>query len=224
MESALTLPLAVFLVLGTLQLFMLMQGRAMAQYAVARATRAGSVKFGDCTAMRHTAVAALLPTFTRTTDPSRFVAAFAARKNGRFDPSLDSGRDETIAWIIRESPSVNPNAEEVFDLATDQPITLRVRMVFWYPLRIPFANMVISQIALAHWGLQNLRGANPLLVAQKSANWNDGGSIAGNIGAELLRRARRAHYSLPIQVTYSMRMMTPPRPANFTSRTCSPYP
>ena len=32
-ESALTLPLAIFLALGLIQLFMMFQGRAMAQYA-----------------------------------------------------------------------------------------------------------------------------------------------------------------------------------------------
>ena len=33
MESALTLPLTVFLMLGTLQLFLMLQGRIMAEYA-----------------------------------------------------------------------------------------------------------------------------------------------------------------------------------------------
>ena len=43
MEAALTLPLVVFLILGTLQLFMMLQGRIMAEYAVFKAVRAGSV-------------------------------------------------------------------------------------------------------------------------------------------------------------------------------------
>ena len=38
-ESALVMPLAVFLILGTLQLFMLLQGRIMAEYAAWRAVR-----------------------------------------------------------------------------------------------------------------------------------------------------------------------------------------
>ncbi|HLM44600.1 MAG TPA: TadE family protein, partial [Myxococcaceae bacterium] len=57
-ESALTLPLTVFLMLGTLQLFLMLQGRIMAEYAAFRAVRAGSVRHGDCQAMTHAAILA----------------------------------------------------------------------------------------------------------------------------------------------------------------------
>ena len=62
-ESALTLPLVVFLFLGMLQLFLLLQGRILAQYALARAARAGSLNHGSCRAMEQAAIAALLPSF-----------------------------------------------------------------------------------------------------------------------------------------------------------------
>ena len=42
-ESALTLPLLVFMVLGTLQLFMMLHARIMTQYAAYKAVRAGSL-------------------------------------------------------------------------------------------------------------------------------------------------------------------------------------
>src|SRR5690348_1196855 len=62
-EAALTLPLMVFLFLGILQLFLMLQARIMAEYAAFRATRAGSVRHGSCEAMTDAAILALLPTF-----------------------------------------------------------------------------------------------------------------------------------------------------------------
>src|SRR5688500_7914706 len=62
-EAALTLPLFMFMILGVLQLFLMLQGRVMAEYAVYRAVRAGSVNHGDCEAMKHAAILSLTPTF-----------------------------------------------------------------------------------------------------------------------------------------------------------------
>ncbi len=42
-EAALTLPLTVFLILGTLQLFLLLQARTLTEYAAFLAVRKGSV-------------------------------------------------------------------------------------------------------------------------------------------------------------------------------------
>ncbi len=54
-ESALTLPLVVFLAFGTIQLSGMLQARALAQYAAFIAVRTGSVNYGDCEAMTHAA-------------------------------------------------------------------------------------------------------------------------------------------------------------------------
>jgi hypothetical protein len=223
-ESALTLPLVVFMVLGTIQLFMMLQGRAMAQYAVARSTRAGSLKYGDCTAMRHTAVAALLPTFTPAKNPRQLADAFFARRNGRFNPALDDGRFESIFWLIRENPVVRRDEEEMFDLASNNPPTLETRLVFWYPLRIPFADWVWSRLMLSYFGLRPAPKTNPLMQTQRNPNWNESGTIRADLVGELLLRAARRHYTAPIQVTYSMKMMTPARRTNFANAHCPPYP
>ena len=69
-ESALTLPMMVFLVLGTMQLFMLLQAKAMAQYAVFQAARVGSVTNGRCDVMTHAAVLALIPTIRSFLGPT----------------------------------------------------------------------------------------------------------------------------------------------------------
>ena len=62
-ETALVMPLLVFLLLGTLQLFLVLQARVLAEYAVFRATRSGSVGYGSCTRMRQAALLALLPSY-----------------------------------------------------------------------------------------------------------------------------------------------------------------
>src|SRR3954453_20200487 len=62
-ETALTMPLMLFFVLTILQMGLLMQARNLTQYAVFRATRAGSVNHGDCTPMMHAAVASLIPSY-----------------------------------------------------------------------------------------------------------------------------------------------------------------
>jgi hypothetical protein len=223
-ESALTLPLVLFMVLGTIQLFMMMQGRAMAQYAVARSTRAGSLKFGDCTPMVHTAVAALLPTFAKVSSPTLLANAWIARSDGRYNATLDEGRTEPIVWIIRESPTPGPDDEENFDLPSANPETLAVRMVFWYPLRIPFADMVWTRLLLGYFGLRTRGGVNPLMPAQATTDWDEGQNLDSTVAGELLRRADRGHYSAPIQVTYTMKMMSPARVKNFRSQICAPYP
>jgi hypothetical protein len=229
-ESALTLPLVLFMALGTVQLFMMMQGRAMAQYAVARSTRAGSLKFGDCTAMMHTAVAALLPTFAKVSTPELLAAGFEKRKDGHFSSNDDQGRTETIVWIVREQPSPTGEEEESFDLPSATPSTLAVRMVFWYPLKIPFADVVWTRILLGYFALRTRGGVNPLNPAQSTTDWNEGKNLdslaAGELqlASELQRRAGAGHYSAPIQVTYTMKMMSPPRKANFRTKVCTPYP
>src|SRR4051812_29146201 len=103
-EAALTLPLTIFLVLGTLQLFGLLQARLMAEHAAYRAARAGALSQGSCTRMMHAAIAILLPTFTRTDTTARYANAFGARAANKYVPGLDSGHNGDVVWIIRERP------------------------------------------------------------------------------------------------------------------------
>lgn len=236
-ESALVLPLAIFLVLGTLQLFMMLQARIMTEYAAYRATRAGSVNHGDCTAMVHAALAPLLPTFTRTDTPARLGDAFALRRGNRFGPTeLTSGADvsgESIVWVIRQSPTradIGGADYERFDYAFDAPpMTLEVRLVFWFPLRIPFADWVITRMMLAHYGMQEYAGViNPLSPAQV-AQWPGSltytpppAEMAAYAGAAVAAKfselARARKYLFPIQATHAMRMMTPPKQLHFPAQ------
>ncbi len=222
-EAALTLPLTLFLVLGTLQLFMTLQARVLAHYAVARATRAGSVDHAYCTPMSQVALAALLPSFARTDSPAALGEAYRRRNTGRFNATFDAGRDEDIFWLTRLGPAgPTANEEEDFDLqgrttfqGRDAERSLEMELVFWYPLRIPFANWVMAMLTVAQYGLRNVGGANPLMVTQRSPDWRANRSRpqarGGDVAAELLARTNAGHYVLPIKATYAVRMMTPVR-------------
>jgi hypothetical protein len=224
-EAALTLPLVVFLMLGTLQLFLMLQGRILAQYAVGRAARAGSLNHGRCNAMNEAAVAALLPSFHSFLTPggsagAKYLAAFKARQDNHFDAALDRGHDREIVWIDRSYANLPADTEEDFDLlysATDnrtqEPLLLELHLVYWYPLRIPFANWVMSRMALAHYGLLDYEKVNPLMPVKGEVVWTKDGvwQPEDQIRAELYGRVKEKQYTFPIDTTFVTRMMTPPR-------------
>ena len=218
-EAALTLPLTLFLILGCLQLFMMLQGRILAHYALARATRAGSVDHANCTTMSQVALAALLPSFARTDSPVALGRAFQQRREGLFNPASDGGRNEAIFWLTRVRPASPPALEEEeFDLQGRPAVrVLEMELVFWYPLRIPFANWVIAILTAAQYGLRDLDGANPLMMTEKNPDWRMSKSMAaaygGDVRGELLARTDAEHYALPIKTTYAMHMLTPVRNA-----------
>ncbi|MBN1203567.1 MAG: pilus assembly protein [Myxococcaceae bacterium] len=233
-EAALTLPLTVFLVLGTLQLFLMLQARALTEYAAFRAVRTGSVKHGDCEAMTHAAIAALLPSFARTDSPAALGTAFRQHRDNKYQPAQDSGYSGTIVWIARESPQlgeISASEDEDFDdparySSPDDVMRLEARVVFWYPMRIPFANWVMSRMFLAHLDLQSYSAADPLQPVH-TANWTRGANyvpLVNSIQQELLTRTGRAEYVFPLQASYTMRMMTPAWSRNFTTQNCPPTP
>src|SRR5512146_2223586 len=106
-ESALTLPLTIFLILGTLQLFLALQARSLAEYAAFRATRAGSVNNGDCTRMVHAAIGALMPSITAFLSPSyagatpgaQLATAFRLHSGNKYSTAVDGNFDGPVVWI-----------------------------------------------------------------------------------------------------------------------------
>lgn len=215
-ESALTLPLVAFLFLGSLQLFLLLQGRLMAEYAVYKAVRVGSVNQGSCTAMTHAAIGAVLPTITRTDSPGALASAFQQHRRNQYQ-----GTNIPIVEIIRLSPTGTPPAEEVNDYP-DTDVRLTIRLLFWFRMKVPFANWVMSKMFLAHYGLQSFTTANPYFVVQKNANWSqklDSFSSyswpGGAVDTRMLGWAGQKQYVFPIMLSATMRMMTPPRAAFF---------
>lgn len=259
-ETALTMPLTLFLLLGVLQLSMMLQARIMAQYAAYQAVRAGSLNKGDCRKMEQAALVALLPTITQVETPKKLGDAFGARcnpcsavRNGkvriRYSATQDrsshlgatnksedngSGYDEQILEIVRERPTVayvngRPNGEDTdFDEPRSSASTVRleIRMLYWYRLRIPFVDWVMTKMFLAYFGLKPYTAQNPLMETQK-ANWvSEGDHVdtgtwpGGDPGTNMKKWASKHHYLFPIKVTAAMRMMTPAKADYFKKAGC----
>jgi hypothetical protein len=217
-EAALTLPLVLFLVLGTLQLFLMGNARVQANYAVFRAVRAGVVNHGDCRAMSDAALAALLPSITRTNESARVIEAFRKRNVSagyRYFAGEDASHNRQIFWLDRAPVAFTTDEDSNFDqwdLAAD-PRRLDARMVYWYALRIPFANWVMSRMFLGYYGLQAYSKANPLALTQGSPadGWVGSGDLEMQLRSELAERVSKKQFSFPIVVSHSMRMMSPLR-------------
>ena len=239
-ETALTMPLALFMVLGTLQLFMLLQARLFAEHAASAAVRVGVVRHGDCKAMTHASIAALLPSFTSflgeatpgSTPAEKLASAFALRTRNKpfdnqYDPSADDPHSGAVVWIFRPSPKVaqvRAQSEDDFDDPDTEGYRLELRVVYWYPLRIPFANWVMATMYRAYFGLGDYTKTNPLMPAQQ-ARWTQSGARSlDGFRTEFLRRFNAQEYVFPVVGTAAMRMMTPPRKGFFSRQNCEPTP
>jgi hypothetical protein len=212
-ETAITMPLALFVVLGTLQLFLMLNGRIIAEYAAFRAARAGSVNVGDCRSMTHAAIAAVLPAVTRTDGAGRVIAGFRLREGNRYSQFLD-GRSGAIVWIQRQlDREIRRDHKDSFDdrYEPESRAELMVDMVFWFPMKIPFANWIIARSYLASVGILPYFAMNPLSPAQRRARWEEQGrSPATNrVLGEMRNRVLRREYDFPIRTAYRLRMMTP---------------
>ncbi len=236
-EAALTLPLTIFLILGTLQLFLMLQGRILAEYAAFRAVRAGSIRHGACRPMTHSAILALMPSFysfmggAGGSPADRLATAFRARSNNRYAGAQDGGHNGAIVWVVRDAPTNVRQREDLnFDQPPDNPNAaprrLEIRLVYFFPLKIPFANRMISLMALAHWGWRSYTGVSDPLMPVQTANWRQQQSISleSAIRGEVLGRFNRQQYVMPIHASASLRMMTPARSINFVTQNCSPAP
>jgi hypothetical protein len=102
-------------------------------------------------------------------------------------------------------------------------------MIYWYPLRIPFANWVMTRMFMAQLGIEDYTAANPLILAERNANWNSGEftdpfAISTDLKNEMLTRYGRSQYVFPIETTFTMRMMTPLKSRFFPTPHCPPVP
>ena len=224
-EAALTLPLVVFMALGTLQLFLMLQARVLTEYAAYQATRSGSMRHGDCGPMTDAALLALLPSVTRTDTPTKLSDAFAARRTNRYSAALD-GVVWPIVELVRDAPTGVPAPE---DPDFDEPgrlVRLELRVLYWYRLDIPFADWVMSRMFLAYFGLEPYDAVNPLMPAQAKAGWKPNGALGdegwpgGPIAPRLRDAVMTGRYVFPIRASASMRMMTPAKARFFGAPGC----
>jgi hypothetical protein len=152
------------------------------------------------------------------------------------------GYTESILWLVKERPTAGEIAAmplnrgefsdwDQGDQVWAEPVRLETRIIYWYPLRIPFIDWVLSRIILAQWGLMAYTAQTPYMPVHNSAtgasNWNTtttnpmaGDAWQATVKGELVRRYGLGQYSFPIFASSRMRMMTPPRQRFFASPTC----
>jgi hypothetical protein len=238
-EAALTLPLVVFLIMGNLQLFLLLQAKLLAQYALFQAARVGSTTNGRCDAMVHAALLSFTPAVRSFMNPNiagtpgvKLGTVFNEIRNNTFATTYQGMGAESIVWIIREHPRFPGDpwqpAQRDFDLPLNggPPVRLELRGIFWTPLKVPGIAWMFSRMALAELGIQNYNAVDPLMPTQRNANWHtySGFTLQSPIASELASRIMAKHYVYPIDVNYTMRMMSPVKLSDFASPNCPPTP
>ncbi|MHB8419841.1 MAG: TadE/TadG family type IV pilus assembly protein [Myxococcales bacterium] len=237
-ETALVMPLTVFLILGIIQLSMMQQTRLLTEYAAFRAVRAGAVDQIDCKKMNTAAIEALLPSIGRTDSATQLLATFAGGRRGGSEAGTLVGAPTSlpfknwalltlptlhvvdISYVVKESNSAPkaPYTAQDFD-DPDHPITLVDNVIYNYQLTIPFADMLIYQI----WtGTEFLMGSADVLMPANNGQTNlvtSGTMIqrAQSFNADPAKKQRMesvaaaaafSKYFVPIRASYSMRMMS----------------
>ncbi|WP_047862913.1 TadE/TadG family type IV pilus assembly protein [Archangium gephyra] len=217
-ESAIVLPLFVFLILGTLQLGLMHQARLITKYAAYKAVRAGSLNNAQKSVMERAALAVLLPIISRDAGGGEFIKTinsasdFTSKWNWPGVKSNAMADASSIPYV--EITTCGPSTEEVkgTEIDFDDPrfaasmgwkeshrTKLRIQVTFNYRMPIPFANWVIHASAFNR--------DIPLLMrmGEKSTK------ATPNFGpqqAKYISAAKKGKYVLPIRAAYTMRMQS----------------
>lgn len=94
-ETAIIMPLFVFLILGLLQMGLMTQARVMAKYAAYKAVRAGSLRQGNPDAMKNAAMAVLVPVIGRATSDAKDGHPYRTDDVGRYNSAWQNLKTQT---------------------------------------------------------------------------------------------------------------------------------
>lgn len=224
-ESAIVLPLFVFLILGILQLGLMHQARLLTKYAAYKAVRAGSLHSAKMEKMERAALAVLLPLLSARAPgkggieyvrPVGSATEFQTKWNEVLGNQLSGTSlkyvDVTICGPTKQDiPGSGPEFDfDTPDNATpgnwqqSQRTKLRVQVTFNYRMIIPFADWVIYQAARGREIPAVLRMRN------KEGNFGPKRELGGKKTGEspYTEAAGKGIYVMPIRATYTMRMQS----------------
>lgn len=205
-ETALVMPMTVFMILGILQLSMMQQARLLTEYAAYRAVRSGSLNQLNCPKMTDAAVEGLLPSLGRTDSAAKLAAAWLHTQG-----AIPMANRTTVGLRIAELDYIvtaangfagTPYTKEDFD-DPNHPLTLTAKLTYNYELRIPFANALIHEM----WTGGNYFHDQMDQLVPASVNHADTGRQAAH-AADRAKYKRGNRYFVPIVASYSMRMMS----------------
>ncbi len=167
-ETALILPLFIFLILGTLQLGLMHQARLVTKYAASKAVREGSLHHGRKAVMERAALAVLLPLVSEgrgggeyiqpITRAEDFQEKWSGRKlkdNKMSDAPFPYVEAKICGPLRKDAPGGmreldfdDPGIAAHLEWRESQRTKLRVQLTLYYRMPIPFANWVIHNIVL----------------------------------------------------------------------------
>ncbi len=218
-ETAIVMPLYVFLILGLLQLGLMHQARLMVKYASYQAVRAGALHNADVTEMEKAALGVLLPLASHKSGRNEYIKKidsgisydtkwteyWTVRRN-YLVPGLMKIARVTICGPVTSDFGGKTKGEIDFDdpkydssaWKTNQATKLRAQVTFHYRMPIPFANAVIERIM---WNLKVPRVL--YLKKNKLATPKIGPKFAEYYGL-----ASQGIYVIPIRANYTMRMQS----------------
>ncbi|NMO14186.1 pilus assembly protein [Pyxidicoccus fallax] len=219
-ETAIVLPMMVFLVLGILQMSLAHQARLLNEYAAFKVARAASVYRLSCRPMVNAALMALIPSMSRTganPDLAERFRGVARRVLGANQPPGFAFQGAGPIPLVQVDYRVSGfQRGDAFDLQLEpsrQPMKVHVRLAYFYEYRIPFAGWIISRVWLAsQGGTRWVTGADPIMpvrkwagpvtrLAERSPDW-----LVAQQGIE------QGYFTVPLVSTWSMRMMSDPLP------------
>ncbi|GMU60149.1 MAG: hypothetical protein AMXMBFR34_19120 [Myxococcaceae bacterium] len=216
METAIVMPLFVFLILGMLQLGLMHQARVLTKYAAYKAVRVGSIHNAKKAAMEKAALAVLLPMSGRRAgqsffkaSPGDFASSWAKAK------SMDQANSDSSKLL--DLTICNPTGSYTDDF--DNPAgalgrdaddwqqanrgRLSIQLTFYYQLVIPFVNGVLWHIVA---GTEKTELMRTLRLSPKTPKWMASGS--GRTVHSFSGPANANIYILPIRASWSMRMQS----------------
>lgn len=220
-ETAIVLPLFVFLILGTLQLGLMHQARLMTKYAAYKAVRAGALHNADVKKMERAALAVLLPMISRGSNgtehmmtvnsPSDFQQKWMWQEvltNQITSTSIPYAKVTICGPLSGDLGAASgevdfDNPEKITssgDWKDSQRSKLRIQLTFNYRMVIPFADLVIYNIARARELPYVIRLGLDGDTTRKEYLSKDMGAYDA--------AADQKVYVIPIRATYTMRMQS----------------
>jgi len=220
-ETALTLPMLVFAMLGIVQLTAAYHARILAEYAAFKAARAGSVYRAECDFMRKAAAVALVPSIMEPSDAirgespklrtgSNYQQIFM--KTASYAEANKSPKGWPIVWAEYALENENMDFDKQLEPG-DEPMRLRVRIAYFYEMRIPFANWVMTRFWVAgqvggNWGQTD--GSDSTIMVQKANTVPAKKTVDDQLIDQVRGAMAMGEYLTPIVATWSMRMVSDP--------------
>ena len=208
-ESALTVPMMMFALLGILQLTLAYHARIVSEYAAFKAVRAGSVFRADCAHMKSAALMALVPTMPVTSGaPAAQYLATARRALTNRARSLAS--NIPIVWLDYKLENTGKDFDLQLEPGSAQLLRLRVKLAYFFEYRVPFANSIMVRYWLAVQTGKAWADNDPTMPVAKANTVAAKRSVDAELANQVLINVTRQFYSSPIVTSWSMRMFSDP--------------